>query len=119
MHQAGHFTREFLAERVRFELTGLSSSGFQGCTGPVAAVRQRSIRASGCPIWRLSVRLCSPAKMPAKLPPTPGPRIILEALLEWSRHFTSIHPRPVEPAGRGSGVDLTGPIPVSATGERT
>ena len=27
--QNGDFTREFLAERVRFELTGLSSSGFQ------------------------------------------------------------------------------------------
>jgi hypothetical protein len=25
----------------------------------------------------------------------------------------------VEPAGRGGGVDLTGPIPVSAIGERT
>jgi hypothetical protein len=37
---------------------------------------------------------------------------------EWRRHFTGIHPRPVEPAGRGSGVDLTGPIPVSATDER-
>ena len=40
---AGHFTREILAERVRFELTGLSSSGFQGRTGAVAGVRQRSI----------------------------------------------------------------------------
>ena len=29
--------------------------------------------------------------------------------MEWSRHITGIHPRPLELAGRGSGVDLTGP----------
>jgi len=39
----GRFTLKFLAERVRFELTGLSSSGFQGCSRAVARVRQRSI----------------------------------------------------------------------------
>src|SRR5664280_1651082 len=42
VHQAGQivlFTREILAERVRFELTGLSSSGFQVWVRAFAGVR--------------------------------------------------------------------------------
>jgi len=38
-HIIGHFTLRMLAERVRFELTGLSSSGFQVCVEVFAGVR--------------------------------------------------------------------------------
>jgi hypothetical protein len=83
---------------------------------------------AGPSAFDLSVRVSDLA--PVRSPPFAGEDASEAAANRWSedqlggatglgRHFTSIHPRPVEPAGRGGGVDLTGPIPVSAIGERT
>ena len=68
--QNGDFTREFLAERVRFELTGLSSSGFQDRRiRPLCHLS--GVRTDSLP--RTTARSLTPPRPVALVPTTVGP----------------------------------------------